>query len=344
MTPIDDFIKRQLDISRDDPPVPQRTPAPSPQLAAYLYSLVVRSEFRRTALDQETVSDIHNKIHRQMAGQRPIQFSIPFGAYKNWRLRSSPELDWAEVFNLNYLIRYVLPISVAYNPGVLLQYSYNDHVMDRVSNIPLEHQRRYVTGFQRLLSMFQSRLPPNIVLNLVRINDFYSTDAYATELEQNYASTASTWLSKYPSEVRARKIASAHHNLMLNGVRNLARLPPEELNDEYVRAAMWCDAVDCLKERRRFNKYADNIQLVFVRGPTLSLHVGVCDTGSIHFWAGTGIAEVRKDRILQRILSRPNLDSLANTGSLASVCVSSKLATVSANLQELLLWNNPSLT
>ncbi|MDZ4184160.1 MAG: hypothetical protein U1D97_04165 [Desulfuromonadales bacterium] len=148
------------------------------------------------------------------------------------------------------------------------------------------------------------------------------------------------WDKKYPQDVRDYKVESARHNLVIRGVKDLSGLLLCELETAYLHSAMWCDAVDCLKKRREFNKFSRNIQVVWVRGPSLSLHLGACETGGMHFWVGTGIAEHRADRFLQRIISQAKSDALMANGELELVPVSCELSSVSPNFDHIPVWRS----
>lgn len=294
-----------------------------------LYALVTRSKFRRTKVDNETSQDLREKIMMQVSAGEPICFSIPFGGYKNWRLESYPDPDWAEAFNLHYMFSYVAPLANIYSPGVALHYSYNDNVMDIVSNMPRRDQARYLEAFERLLCLWRQYLPANVSAELYRINDLYSPDEYQNELKENYRFSIAHWETKYSEEIRSKKVQSARHNLVLNGVEDLQSLSAGQLEQRYLRAAMYCDALDCLKKRRGFNKYSKNIQIVYIRGPQLSLHLGSCETSSMHFWVGTGVVEVRKGCLMQNILSAKRLTELTEKHRISFPKVNTELRTVS---------------
>lgn len=265
---------------------------------------IFSSKYRRTALDKASEIDIRNKVKASIQSGVPIKFSIPFGGYKNYRLPSYPEVDWAEVFNLQYIIKYTLPICAAYPPGVEVYYTYNSGIMQKISNMPINCQEAYEKSFASLLEYFNKRTPNNLKLTLLPINCFYQDkEAMDRELESLYLRNVQHWDSLYSEESRKRKLMSAKHNLILNGERNLLQLTDGELEQEYLKAAMLCDALDCLNERRKFNKYSDKIQLVFVRGPSNSIHIGVCEGSTMHFWVGTGVFEIRSERIIPKIFS-----------------------------------------
>lgn len=269
-----------------------------------LYSIATNSKFRRTAIDDESREDVKRKINEAVSKNLPIEFSIPFGGYKNYRVPAYPEADWAEVFNLRFMIRYLLPIAKLYEAGVVLYYSYNSGIMNEVSNMPIEFQKTYEASFIKLVNYFNELCPTNFEIKIQPINDLYvNATEWKNEFNALYERNKKEWTSLYNEESREKKIQSARHNLILNGERNLLGLSEKELETEYLNAAMMCDALDSLSQRRKFNKYSHRIQLVFVRGPKTSIHVGVCEGATMHFWVGLGVLGIRKNIILPRIFS-----------------------------------------
>jgi hypothetical protein len=230
------------------------------------------------------------------------------------------------------MLDYVAPILASYSPGVVLNYTYSDGVMDIVSNMPRDDQAQYISKLNEIHSLYSRRVAPNCQVRMVRINDFYEDEAQLIEeLRSNYEFNRQNWEHKYSDDARQRKLKSAKHNLMLDGVEDLTSLSTSELEERYLNAAMWCDALDCLEKRRQFNKFSTNIQVVYVRGPYLSLHLGTCETASMHFWVGTGLVEVRRKRLLQHIASASVVKIMEGEGRVHFVPIDSPLACVSHN-------------
>jgi len=279
-------------------------------ISEFIFARITSAKFRRTGLDDETAADIRFKIKHQMLQNTPISFSIPFGAYKNWQLKSFPDPDWAEVFNLAYLTKFLMPVSAVYEPGASLHYSFVDDVMDIVSNIPKNNYKSYIKVFTELLSKFQSFLPNNISLRLIRINDFYKGEEMLIELQRNYKDNQENWAKKHSEEERQKKIASAKYNLNQKGVIDLTGLNVEQLEEKFIESAMLCDALDSLKLRRRFNKGSTNIQIVFVKGPFLGLHLGSCETTIGQAWVKTGVIEIRGSELFPSMFSHSQLASM----------------------------------
>jgi hypothetical protein len=87
-------------------------------ISDYSFRQLTRSAFRRSRLDDQSEHDLRQKLEAAVADGRPIALTVPFGGYKNVHAGSFPGPDWAEVFNINYLARYVLPIAQHYEPGI----------------------------------------------------------------------------------------------------------------------------------------------------------------------------------------------------------------------------------
>ncbi len=326
---VETFVTQQLDVTSQAGPEQERIPS-EPSIVQYCFVQLTRSAFRRTRIDDESANDVRRKLEGAIAARKPITLAVPFGGYKNYRAASFPGPDWAEIFNMNYLARYVLPLARCYEPGVILQYTYSSGVMDLVSNIPAISTATYMEQFRSLLSIFAKRIPANLRMTAVDISGHYPGTELMEELRRNYEDNRARWGDKFSSDERSRRIGSAERNLMRVGAVDLASLSEAEWSARCIDAAMWCEALDGLTLRRRFNKYSENIQLVFVRGPSLSVHIGSCDTSAHHFWSGSGVLELRGDRLQQRILSGEKLSFYKQEGLVREVPVKTVLSAVSS--------------
>ena len=286
-----------------------------------IFKIATNSRFRRTKLSSESSGDIFAKISNAIKQKKAIEFSIPFGAYKNWLVPSFPYPDWAEIFNIKHMISYALPIALNYSPGVVINYSYTSKVLEKVSNLPTKNQEEYVTTFKKFLKYFQKIVPSNLRLELVDIRKYYKPDELEFELNQNFNENVKNWKRKYPEEIRNKKISSAKNNLVITGIEDLRELDKKKLENRYIESAMWCDALDGLKLRREFNKYGSRIQLVYIRGPSHSLHIGSCRASNIQFVMGSGVIENRDNYYIESIVSGKMLKKLLSENKVKMVQV-----------------------
>ena len=115
-----------------------------------------------------------------IADHKPITFTFCFGGYKNHRSPAYPQVDWAEIFHLNFIISYLWPIIDEYKHGVILEYE-SEEISIQYNNVPQEQTDQYTASFQKLLALYHKKfkaLHPNVNLtfkfSLAR--DFYTND------------------------------------------------------------------------------------------------------------------------------------------------------------------------
>lgn len=281
---------------------------PGPRDVLDTVRAVASGRWRRSALSERSRLDLVDKVTRAHAARQPLTFSVPFGAYKSWRIHSHPMPNWAEVFALSHLRKYMESISHVYPYGAVVEFSYLSGVMDLVSNQRPEWQTTYVSALEPLLEHFSDDL---IRLRLVDLASHI--DARAA-VEDGYARLADEWPRYVDPDTRSHKLASAERNLVRDGVEDLRHIPPDEWKARVYRSAVYCDALDSLPERRAFNKFGPRIQLVFIRGPEPSIHVASCATSTSQFWVSEGVVDVRPDgRLLPRMLGHTSDDASFGT-------------------------------
>lgn len=246
-----------------------------------LIQTIIRKPYRRTAVDQSTLQDITIKVNAARKKCESLSFSVPFGGYKHSDLPCSPHLNWAEVFWLDYLRSYAEPIVKLHPPGVVFSLSYMSGVLAFINNYPAAYQTLYIAELQRLCSLASCS---SIRFEIVDIADFYGGPEKALEaVERRYQSFMMHW--PVSSDAKKHKLASA--------ARNITSTDP----DDICTAAMRCDAMESLEQRRRFNKYGHHIQLSHLRS-SLSLHIGSASGTVVQPWVGVGILSQGKGRII----------------------------------------------
>ncbi|MDE6285147.1 MAG: hypothetical protein K2M17_05320 [Bacilli bacterium] len=301
-----------------------------------IYSIIVSSKFRKTMIDDETAKDIKQKLDKCLEAKIPLQFSVPFGAYKAWRLNLNFRPDWAEVFNISYILKYVTSIASVYPYGVEVTYTYSDDLMYFVSDYPRDGARHYVDDFQYLLKIF-SGINPSVKISLMKINDLYSSaEEYYVDFLKHFLDNLVFWDSKYNDETKNRHLSSANHNLNLFGERCIGDQTPEVQEKYFYYSALMTDAVDCLKERRKFNKDQDRIQLIGVKGPSKSINLGACETSTVHFWTGRGCLKLNKGNLKPYIYTNSNINKIYESGNFSEFEIDGVFSSISDNFKKIL--------
>jgi hypothetical protein len=293
------FIRKLEHITENE----VEQPNDSRDIKDILFAIITSSKFRRSALNEDSKNDIKKKINNTVDANLPIEFSVPFGCYKSYLLPSYPEADWAEVFNLRFMINYLLPVSKIYKPGVILSYS-KSQLVNKINNVPLDFYDSYVKSLDLLIKYFQKQCPSNLSIRIQEINDLYDTEKeWQDEYNAYYEKNKNNWNTLYDQDTRYKRFESAKHNFIIKGERDLSNLNEEELNKEYLNAAMLVDVIENFSKRRIFNKLSHRIQVVFLKGPSKSIHLGSCESSTVQFWVGFGVVEINGEKILPRILS-----------------------------------------
>lgn len=320
------FLKNMLCV----PQIHYENTVPTNELSNYILSCVLSSKYRKTKVDQYTFTALKEKITNTVNSKEPLEFTIPFGAYKGWKLPTHPETDWAEVFNIRHIIDYLSPVCKEYKWGVIIYYTFQDNIMHEISNIPKENFLSYKKAFLHLLDYYNSKLN-GMELKLFSINNLYENDEeYFNDYKKGYEYNLQHWNEKYTEEERNKRVNSAKNNLARIGVVDYSNLSDEEWEKKCIISAMKTDAVDCLHWRREFNKRSNRIQIVFVRGPENSIHIGSCVTSTAHFWAGTGVLEYNK-KLLPRILPQNKYIVLSMEDKLEKFDLENPLSDISNN-------------
>lgn len=302
-----------------------------------LLQAVTSSKFRKSSISDDTLLDIKAKISRCYERRCPLKFSVPFGAYKAWRLNLDFRPDWAEVFNLSFLMKYAVSLRSYYPYGIEISYTFSDGIMYFVSDIPHEKASRYVLDFRCLIELFNG-LFNDISFQLVRINDLYAgNEDYYIDFLKNFLDNLVYWDTKYDEQTKNRHIKSAHNNVYIYGEREIAAQKDDTREKYYFYSALMTDAVDCLKERRKYNKNSDRIQLVGVKGPGKSINVGACETSTVHFWVGRGVLKMNKGKLKPYVLPYKNLNDTKATHSYREESVTTPFSSISDNYKSILI-------
>jgi len=281
---------------------------------ADILAAVLSGKYRRSALDSGSVIDTERKVRAAVAEGRPIGFSVPFGGYKCWRVQSAPHLNWAEIFALSYLRGYGESIAERFSGGVTFSLSYCSGILDQVSNMPLEWQQQYLDELAAVLRKL-SDSAVNFVLK--DIAECYEGHGYLMEeFERNWTIVKEKWSRPEDRDAVKKRLASARNNFVVVGVKDYSMASDREIEEAIIVSAQKCEALDSLEKRRRFNKYSDNIQLVYVRGPAPAIHIGSCRTSANHFAMGEGVIEIAGEELVARIVTSGNWQSAKSVGTL----------------------------
>lgn len=271
-------------------------------VVAFAMRKLMSKKFRKWKLDPACIERTQKAVENQVAKNEPIKAIYFQGGYKLWRFPSSPEADWAEFFNIAYLLNYLAPLAAAYKPGVDLTYYCHTLLMEKHDNLTTEEIKAYMDSLQRLLDEFGKYAPKNIKLSIMRDADIYPREEYFQALEEGRIK-AEQEIKSWP-EVKVKDYERmARLNIKWEGREDWTKLSEKEKEDKIHLAALYEQAATSNLPRVMDTVKAPNIVLLFTKATPIFIGIGSTYTSIAKHWVGYGILEAHKDSYIPRILT-----------------------------------------
>lgn len=74
-------------------------------------------KFRKYSIAPDVKTNVSEKLANIIEKQLPLTFVPSFGGYKHWWCPTYPTIDWAEIFNMKFILEYLSPIYNNYIRG-----------------------------------------------------------------------------------------------------------------------------------------------------------------------------------------------------------------------------------
>lgn len=277
-------------------------------LKKFLFEQITRKKFRRWRLLELARERIEKALDYCISNQKQLIFRFRFGGYKLWRLKSSPEVDWAEFFAFAHYSEYLAPIIAAHKPGVKLLFMSDDIFVEWLDNIPKSDTEAYCESFQKLIKEFKRYAPESFVIEMKRHSElFNSQEDLTNELELKMNEIKKTWKEKNPEKLKS-SLATSALNIKWNGVQDLSRLPEREKKKIIERGAMMHDALIQLRTIRAFSDNNPGMIFIFTTQIPTVISIGTTKTSIAKFWVGTGVLEDREGKYFDHILTPSQIE------------------------------------
>lgn len=278
-------------------------------------------KFRKYSIDPQVRVDVENKLNNIIDKKLPLTFVPSFGGYKHWWSTTYPTIDWAEIFNMRFMLEYLAPICANVVGGGRIEYESEEIILSELNNVPQSGLDEYTKTFREALAYFNAN--QNIAemkLSLAReqYKDYnFDKQKLLARIEEMIPEYTKRFES-YEPEDQARRIQKAKTNFKINGVVDYSNLTGDEKNELYKNSRILNEAfLDADYEVRGndFFEKENNIPLLFSfglgPGGEAWLHIGSSKSSMTDFWAGTGILEIRENgQIIERILSRTQFENI----------------------------------
>lgn len=327
--------------------------SPAEQKEKFLDRIFLR-RYRKYA----TTQDVRNFVDSRLSGiidkKLPMTFVPSFGGYKHWWSPTYPATDWAEVFNIKYMLEFLSPIYNSYTDNVVsISYESEEVILAELNNIPQKGLDIYTETFREVLSVFQGIVGIRPKLSLVLAREQYEDVGYSKdkllarigEMLPDYEKR----FESYDEEDKERRIKKVKTNFRLDGVIDYTHCSEKEIYELYKHSRILNEAfLDADYEVRGESFFDDEstIPLLFTfglgPGGEAWPHIGSSSSSMVDFWAGMGILEKRENgKIIPRIISKTQYDTIKD--KLIKVPVKSKLTGINANYDYIFVYDGTLL-
>lgn len=287
-----------------------------------IYALLTPASFRLGALDSEVEEVLRTRIDRAVSGEKPITLIIAYGGFKNIHIDSAPHIDWAEVFQLSFVLRTVWEITQIYGPGVRVEYSGDAEAMSVVDNLKVEWIKMYLAEFALMLRTVQPLLPPNLTVTNRDFSEFYTTNKLSKELDTRLAQL------DYSADELTTKMSKAINNFCWDGEKELMHLSESEkqqmLEKSILLHKLWLEFD--YEKRGEYLEGGTHIPIAHRKGLPGCYGIKSIAGSDIQFWIAKGALRGHNGTYMQTLLSptkytelRSQLDHISVQGMFSSI-------------------------
>ena len=94
-------------------------------------------KFRKYAIAPDVRENVSAKLDNILAKKLPLTFVPSFGGYKHWWSPTYPAIDWAEIFNMKFMLEYLAPIFLNYKDNkTTIEYESEEIILSELNNVP----------------------------------------------------------------------------------------------------------------------------------------------------------------------------------------------------------------
>jgi hypothetical protein len=269
-------------------------------LQEFILAKLYSKKFRKWKLSEKCKKIVESEVDSALNEDRPIRVFFAQGSYKLWQVSSAPVSNWAEFFNVSYLISYLAPIAAAYKNGVELTYYFLTVLPQLHNNLSQKEVSAYLESFERLINEFKKYLPANIKVSIEKDLDVYSTRSRYDEELTKAMVEAQEYFYKWSLEKQSDYLRRAMLNIKWNGVENWDELSAKSKSQKIERAVL-CEyaATQIILEKDKLGRGV----ILSTLPKDDSIGVGSTSTSIAKHWVGEGVLEENNGTYYPRILS-----------------------------------------
>ena len=317
------------------------------ELKEKIFKRIFTRRYRKYATTEAVHEYVRTRLDGIIDNQLPMDFVPSFGGYKHWWCPTSPSTDWAEVFNVKFLLEYLAPIYNSYD-RVSIKYESEEVILAELNNIDQAGLDEYTRSFREVLKRFQGIIGNRTNLSLVLAREQYAEVGFSKEkLLKRIDEMIPEYTERFDSydiEDQKRRIEKVRTNFKLKGVIDYSDQSEEQKYALYKKSRVLNEAFLDADYEIRGESFFDaetTIPLLFSfglgPGGEAWPHIGSSSSSMVDFWAGMGILEIRSENsIVPRIISRTQYEMIKD--ELVEVPVDSIMSEISNNYKSILVY------
>lgn len=296
MEQIEDFLYRELNnLSKIE-----FEPVLLGNIEDEIFRILKTRKFRKYAINTELICDIKKAINYDVKNRQPINITFLQGCYKLWRLNEAPEVDWAELFAVEYYVQWIKNILAIYEPGVILDFYVDDLIMERISNYSRTEIITYKNSFQKVLNLVKSFCPKNINFRITTVSSQYNS-------EQDFWATLNDAI-----EQNKDKPVVISESLKRTLLLNYRPINGESMDEEQMRDIIMTHNVhSALTKRLEYRKMPGKILAMphHYNGCVDRIFLGSTKDSIVKYWIGIGALRMSDDEFSPTVLSPQQLET-----------------------------------
>ncbi len=227
---------------------------------------------------------------------------MPFGAYKLWRLKETPEADWAELFTFMYFTKWLKPICDIYKPGIWFDFFSDDVIIPRMNNIQQEDVAAYRESFQSVLNFIKPYQPSNFQMTLTRVIDQYKN-------QQDFENDYNIEMSKLKDSLNGKLPELDKETRAM--IQFNVKATTEQMEDPFwkEKVKLIHDSYSAISKRRPYYRPIEQHKIMVVTTPLWGmLTPGSTKDSTVKFWVGSGVLRPLDGSFRQIIFSPSQLE------------------------------------
>lgn len=269
-------------------------PASHELVVDQIFKLIFSKKFRKYAASEDLIKQSKSAIADKVSMNEPINITFLHGAYKLWRLKECPEVDWAELFAVMYYTKWVKGVCAIYAPGVHFDFFVDDWIVPIMNNVPESDIEDYLASYQKLLLFIKNYQPDNLQMSITPVGSRFSSKA-------EFKDRLQIELDKIMPDGLPELSEALKNTIELN-----TNASDVQLKDMHWQQKVWQIhlAYSVVKKSAEYHTDPNKI-LAFTQplpsGKTIS--VGTTKSSVAKFWVGIGALQKTTDAYKEVVLS-----------------------------------------